>query len=163
MNALVQWEMGALTQRRAFRPFTTSLGLSADDPPVSTFVDPQASALDAFFDAVREAVDQAVAMADEGEIAPPNAQTYQFAIVSLAPLAHVFALPAPLLLPLQDGGIGAEWHDHGLNVELRFRAPYDVYAVIEDADAIVDELHGRDNDLKKAQLALAELSHRARA
>nr|WP_294551640.1 hypothetical protein [uncultured Rhodopila sp.] len=47
--------------------------------------------------------------------------------------------------------MGAEWHERGVNIELRFRRVFDVYAVIEDARGIVPDFHGRDPSLQHAR------------
>ena len=164
MNMSIAWgEYAALTQRGGFRRFNAPAQTAPDyDAEPSTATHPGSLALDAFAAVIREAIELAASLSEEGEFAPINRQTYEYAIKSLLPLVGAFALPAPLLLPLENGGIGAEWHDRGLNIELRFRAPYDVYAVIEDARGTVEPLHGRDNNLAKAQTALGEFAHRGR-
>src|SRR6516225_6752499 len=63
---------------------------------------------------------------------PVDDQTLLYAVQSLAPLILSLELPPPLVLPLQNGGIGAEWHTSGMNIELRVRKPYGIYAVLEE-------------------------------
>jgi hypothetical protein len=99
-------------------------------------------------------------MIAQGDGDPFDHQTFTYAVQSLLPFIVSLALPCPMMLPLQDGGIGAEWHDLGMNVELRFRKLYDVYAVVEDAHDIVSPYHGRDPYLRNVESALLELSHR---
>jgi hypothetical protein len=65
-----------------------------------------------------------------------------------------------LILPLRNGGIGVEWHDRGLNIELRFRAANETYVVIEDAMDGVRTYHGRDPEFVHAELALGGLQRR---
>ena len=70
-------------------------------------------------------------------------------------------MPAPLVLPLQNGGIGAEWQVFGMNIELRFRNPYHIYSVLEDARGVIPPFHGRDPHLVQARTTLRELATRA--
>ena len=95
--------------------------------------------------------------AEEGD--PIDDQTLQYAVQSLGPLIAFFEIPTPLILPLQNGGIGAEWHTSGMNIELRFRKPYDVYVLLEDVQGTAS-FHGRDPDLVHTHPALHELSRR---
>ena len=113
-----------------------------------------------FVEALSEACELSNEMVAEGESLPINMQTMIYAVQSLAPLIASLKLPPPLTLPLQNGGIGTEWHASGMNVELRFRKPYDVYAVFEDARGVIPSYHGRDQDLVQARPVLAELSAR---
>ena len=99
-------------------------------------------------------------MTTEDEAAPHNVQTWLFAAQELVSLFTNLDLPLPLILPLQNGGIGAEWHEQGLNIELRFRSPYKVYVVIEDARNLVSTLHDYDSNLVQARAALRELAAR---
>ena len=117
--------------------------------------------IEQFVEALRDANELSQAMIAEGEISPIDAQTLQYAIETLLPLIKSFKLPPPLILPLQNGGIGTEWHALGMNIELRFRKPYEVYAVFEDAHGVIPPYHGRDRDLVQARSALSELSTRA--
>jgi hypothetical protein len=117
--------------------------------------------IEQFSRAVSDAIALSVEMIAEEEIAPIDVHTLKFAIQSLAPLIATLELPAPLMLPLQNGGIGAEWHTSGLNIELRFRRPYEVYAVLEDAENVIKEYHGRDPDLVQTRFVLSELRARS--
>jgi hypothetical protein len=94
---------------------------------------------------------------EEGD--PVDSQTLQYAALSLSPLITFLELPTPLILPLQNGGIGAEWHASGMNIELRYRKPYDVYAVLEDARGATP-FRGRDPELERTRVALSELARR---
>jgi hypothetical protein len=96
---------------------------------------------------------------DEGD--PVDQQTLTYAIQSIAALMVSLEVSIPLILPLQNGGIGVEWHRSGMNIELRFRKPYDVYAVLEDARSVIDPFHGHDPELVNARFALSELSTRS--
>ena len=96
------------------------------------------------FAAIDEALRISQELVESGEASPIDRQTLEFAIKNIEPMAISMWLPPPLALPLQRGGIGFEWHSHGLNVELRFRGPFDVYAVVEDADGEVESFRGSD-------------------
>ena len=111
--------------------------------------------------ALIEAIELSKTMVAEDEAAPINEQTYFYAVEVLAPLIIAMELPVPLILPLQNGGIGAEWHDRGMNIELRFRNPYHIYAVLEDAQGAIQPFHGRDPFLVQTLAALREVSTRA--
>ena len=119
-----------------------------------------ATRAEAFRNALQEAIDLSELMIAQGDGDPIDHQTFIFAVQSLLPFVVSLALPCPMVLPLQNGGVGAEWHDLGMNVELRFRKLYDVYAVVEDAHNIVLHYHGRDPYLQNVEPALRELSHR---
>jgi hypothetical protein len=114
-----------------------------------------------FGQAFIDAIELSKTMVAEDEAAPINDQTYFYAFSVLAPLVIDMELPVPLILPLQNGGIGAEWHDHRMNIELRFRKPYHIYAVLEDARGVILPLHGRDPHLVRARTALRELATRS--
>jgi hypothetical protein len=117
--------------------------------------------LEGFVQALTEALQLCDTMVADEEGDPVDDQTLLYAIQSLAPLILSLELPPPLMLPLQNGGIGAEWHTSGMNIELRVRKPYDIYAVLEDAQGVISEYYGRDPDLVHARAALCELSTRA--
>jgi len=117
--------------------------------------------IEQFVEALRDACELSNAMIAEGEISPIDFQTLHYATQSLLPLVGSLKLPPPLILPLQNGGIGTEWHAFGMNIELRFRKPYEVYAVFEDARGVISPYHDRDRDLVQARSALSELSARA--
>jgi hypothetical protein len=110
-----------------------------------------------------DSVELSKSMAAEGEAAPLNLQTWSYAAQQLNSLVHNFDLPMPLLLPLQNGGLGAEWHEKGLNIELRFRSPYNVYAVLEDAKGKVGTFQDYDVNLERSRAALQELGLRGRS
>jgi hypothetical protein len=135
--------------------------VNATDPRAALSSETGRLKVEQFFDALRDALELYRVMITEDEISPLDDQTLRYAFQSLLPLFVSFKLPPPLILPLQNGGIGAEWHTFGMNIELRFRKPYDVYAVIEDARGTLPEYHGRDRDLLQARSALSELSIRA--
>ena len=103
------------------------------------------------------------AMVADDEGMPLNIQTWTYAAQELMSIISTLDIQLPLMLPLQNGGIGAEWHDSGLNIELRFRNPYQVYAVLEDAKGIIPTLHDYDRNLAQARIALRELATRTLA
>jgi hypothetical protein len=111
-------------------------------------------------DALTEASELSETMVSEDEASPIDDQTLSYAIGALTPLFISMEIPAPLILPLQNGGIGAEWHDFGMNIELRFRNPYHTYAVLEDARGVIPPFHGRDPRLVQAHTALREFATR---
>jgi hypothetical protein len=118
-------------------------------------------ATDQFYAALNEARELSEIMVAEDEISPIDEQTLNYAIQSLLPLVQRFKLPPPLMLPLQNAGIGAEWHTSAMNIELRFRKPYHVYVLVEDARGALPTYQGRDPNLVQATAALACLSARA--
>jgi hypothetical protein len=117
--------------------------------------------IEKFSEALTEAIELSATMvaAEEGD--PLDYQTVAYALQILLPLIMSLNFPTPLILPLQSGGIGAEWHTSGMNIELRFRKPYDIYAVLEDARGVVLSFHSRDPNLVYARAALRELSNRS--
>jgi hypothetical protein len=117
--------------------------------------------IEQFREALRDALELSDTMIADEAGEPIDNQTLIYAIQTLEPLVMSLKLPPPLMLPLQNGGIGAEWHTSGMNIELRFRKPYDVYAVLEDAQGAVPQYHGRDPHLVQAGSALCELSARS--
>jgi hypothetical protein len=117
--------------------------------------------IEKFTDAVTEGIELSNTMVAADDADPLDYQTLVYALQTLVPLITSLKLPTPLILPLQSGGIGAEWHTSGMNIELRFRKPYDVYAVLEDARGAVASFHSRDSNLVHARSALHELSNRS--
>jgi hypothetical protein len=136
-------------------------GMRQESPAALTGRSVRATLVEEFGKALIEAIELSKTMVAESEAAPLNDQTYFYAFNVLAPLIIAMELPVPLILPLQNGAIGAEWHDHGLNIELRFRNPYDIYAVLEDARDAIQPFYGRDPFLVETLAALRELSTRA--
>jgi hypothetical protein len=130
-------------------------------PRIAIIPDAGQDRLERFIDALNDALQlsHTSAASDEGD--PIDHQTLTYAVQSLAPLMVSLELSPPLILPLQNGGIGAEWHTSGMNIELRFRKPYDVYAVLEDARGIISPFHSRDPELVNASSALSELGKRS--
>jgi hypothetical protein len=116
-----------------------------------------------FLWALSEAIKCSQALVADNEGVPLNIQTWTYATQTISPLIAALDLPSPLLLPLQNGGIGAEWHDFGLNIELRFRSPYQVYVVIEDVRGVVAPFQNFDSNLTQLDVALRELAARKSA
>ena len=126
----------------------------------TSVIDSGRECMEKLFEAVSDAIqlNGTMVAAEEGD--PLDSQTLLYAIQSLAPLVMSLRLPPPLILPLESGGIGAEWHTSGMNIELRFRKPYDVYAVLEDVRGATTPFYGRDPDLVHTHPALQQLSRR---
>ncbi len=80
---------------------------------------------------------------------------------TLVRLTFGLAVDAPLLTPLQGGGLGAEWHAFGLNIELRYRGPYDTYVLIEDVRGRLETRASRGVSFEAVRGALEELARRA--
>lgn len=134
---------------------------SLSEQPLTALVpEPVHDRIEKFGEVLTDALELSQTMVADEEGDPVDDQTLLYAIQSLAPLIISFELPPPLILPLQNGGIGAEWHTSGMNIELRVRRPYDIYAVLEDARGAIPQYHGRDPDLVRARSALCELSTR---
>lgn len=131
----------------------------AESPAAFTESENRAS-LSEFSSALTEAIELSTAMVADGEASTLDFQTLSYAVQTLASVIVAFVLPRPLILPLQKGGLSVEWHEAGMNIELRFRKPYQVHAVIEDARGAVPSYHGPDSDLTKARAALETLSTR---
>nr|WP_294509225.1 hypothetical protein [uncultured Rhodopila sp.] len=129
---------------------TTALAAAADD-----------AATRAFHAAVTKAMELSEAMVVAGDAEPIDQTILADTVRLLLPAISSLGLPSPVVLPLQNGGIGAEWHERGMNIELRFRGLSGVYAVIEDARGIVPEFHGRDPSLQHAVSALQEFARRS--
>ncbi len=103
----------------------------------------------AAFNAAAELAHEMVT-ADEMDL--PDPDIWNCAWTSLSQFAA--KLTAPLVNPLQLGGVSCEWHEHGMNIELRFRGINDVYTVVEDVRGEAAEFHGRDPGLIRATNAL---------
>ena len=135
---------------------------SLSQQPLTALVpEPVQDRIERFAEALTDALVLSDTMVASEEGDPVNQQTLLYAIQSLVPLVMSLKLLPPLILPLQDGGIGAEWHTSGMNIELRFRKPYDIYAVLEDARGAIELFHSRDPDLVHTRSALCELSTRS--
>jgi hypothetical protein len=111
--------------------------------------------------ALQEALTEATEWNNTGDIDLPNPHTWVFAAGSLVRLTFGLAVDAPLLTPLQGGGLGAEWHAFGLNIELRYRGPYDTYVLIEDVRGRLETRASRGVSFEAVRGALEELARRA--
>lgn len=116
--------------------------------------------LDQFSEALNDAIELSETLVSEDEASPIDEQTFAYAMRILTPLFITMEIPAPLILPLQKGGVGAEWHAFGMNIELRFRNPFRTYAVLEDARGVIPPFHGRDPGLVQTHTALREFATR---
>jgi hypothetical protein len=114
----------------------------------------------AFREQVEEAIDLSRDMVADGEADPIDWAVFNDAIRTVLRIAGNPPASCPLILPLRNGGIGMEWHDRGLNIELRFRAANETYVVIEDSANIEQAYHGRDPEFAHAEVALGELRRR---
>ena len=79
--------------------------------------------LEKFGQGFNDAIDLSEAMVAEDEASPLNVQTWAYAVQKLISLILAFDVPLPLMLPLQNGGIGAEWHESGLILSCVSAAP----------------------------------------
>lgn len=111
-----------------------------------------------FDQAWKEAEEAAFEMSQDGEMAPLDRSIWNVAFDYLKTYSAI--LEAPLITPLQQGGVCAEWHEFGLNIELRFRSSRDVFVVIEDARSEISQFMAKDLDLEHATHALNLLSQR---
>jgi hypothetical protein len=150
---------------RAPEVITTPIPASASTEQISIALSEAEAlrkAIGEFYLALSEAREISRAMVSEEDARPMDKQTVAFAVQSLLPIIKQYKLPPPLILPLQNAGVGVEWHIGGMNIELRFRGPYHVYAVLEDAQSAIPEYHGRDPNLMRTSPALARLNSRVR-
>lgn len=111
-----------------------------------------------FKQAISDAIKTAFEMNRAGEMALPDEAVWSNAIAFLQ--AYAMVLDAPFIAPLQGGGLSAEWHEHGLDIELRFRRHRDVFTVIEDARSEIGPFMARDRDFEHATRALNLLAQR---
>jgi hypothetical protein len=142
-------------------PFSGDLDGPEQRSPAAFTIQPLQARVDEFRDALTEAMALSDVMVAEDEGTPLDHQTVIYALTTLFPAVVSLHLPTPLFLPLQNRGIGAEWHASGMNIELRFRGPYDVYAVLEDVQSAISPYHGRDPHLVRTYAALRALSSRS--
>ena len=111
-----------------------------------------------FLSALREGLQLSREMVAADETEPPNVKVWDRAIESIA--SFIGRVPAPLVIPLQQGGLSIEWHSEGLNIELRFRESLDPYVLIDDARGEECQWRGRDQALRFAKKALCRLASR---
>jgi len=117
----------------------------------------------AFREQIEEAIDLSQEMVEAGDADPIDWAVFNGAIRAVLRLAGNPPASCPLIPPLRDGGVVMEWHERGLNIELRFRAGSAPYVLVEDAMRIVPDHHDRDPDLGHAAVALRELPCRIAA
>ena len=110
----------------------------------------------------REAFDTAAELAAEmlaaNEMDAADPVIWRFALESFLPFAWLIS--PPLVNPLQLGGLSCEWHEHGMNIEVRFRGVSDVFTIVEDALGEMPDFHGRDSTLGHALDALSLFAKR---
>lgn len=111
-----------------------------------------------FDQAWKEAEEAAFEMSQDGEMAPLDRSIWNVAFDYLKTYSAI--LDAPLITPLQQGGVCAEWHEAGLNIELRFRGFHSVFTVVEDARNEIGPYMANDPYLDHATRALNLLSQR---
>jgi len=136
---------------------TTAPGIALGTNTPGTFITGMRRSRE-FLDAFVSAVSLATEMAAADEADPPSMEIWQNAWDALA--VSQTKLPAPLLAPLQLGGLSAEWHERGMNIEVRFRGAENAFVVIQDARKEVPEFLGPDPKLIRARGALEKLSAR---
>jgi hypothetical protein len=111
-----------------------------------------------YLDAIVAGAKLAVDMFAADEMDAPDFDLWKSAAIKMIP--YVGTISAPLVHPLQLGGVSFEWHDAGLNIELRFRSELDIFVVIEDARSEIPEFLGKDPFLTNAVAALDALIRR---
>jgi hypothetical protein len=129
--------------------------------PIMTAVDLRSHELDSAFAC---AFGEALFLAEQDEIEAPEDRCWIFAheVLNKIFCDPKFAkLDLPLILPLDLGGLSIEWHDHDLNIEIRFRKSQPIYVVLEDALGQISEYRGRDSSLSRSFEAITALSHRS--
>ena len=97
-----------------------------------------------------------------GDAAPRDGKAWLHAAHSIKGVSRYLDIPVPLVLPLRDGGVGVEWHECGLNIELRFRYSARAYVLIEDVRGIIPAHQSEDHFFMWSETALRELSERRR-
>jgi hypothetical protein len=113
---------------------------------------------EAFRRAFDDALDVAREMVADDAADPPDFNIWNNAVERLGPYASV--LPAPLVGLLQLGGVSVEWHECGLNIEVRFRKDTAPYVVIEDVRGVCPAFHGRKDSASALDFALRVLAQR---
>lgn len=111
-----------------------------------------------FFEALQAGILLAISLVADDEIDVPDLNLWKSTISKM--LSYAGQISAPLVHPLQLGGVSFEWHDAGMNIEIRFRGEQDIFVVIEDARQEIPEFYGKDPSLHKAGQALGTLIRR---
>jgi hypothetical protein len=90
---------------------------------------------------------------------PVRPRVLAFALSSLSRFVSIS--PAPSFSPGGEGDLWALWAAHGLDIELHFRRPEDVFAMISDARREIEPFEGDDPELDVTSRALVALGNRA--
>lgn len=113
---------------------------------------------ESFRRAMFESIDIMQEMVLADEIGLPDINIWRLALSKIGP--YVGDINPPLAYPLQLGGLSLEWHENGINLEIRFYSEDKIYVVVEDAKRDLEEFHGQDKGFLKAQHALEALVSR---
>lgn len=89
---------------------------------------------------------------------PVDTKTLADAMALLTPLSG--RTPAPSFSPGSEGDLWALWAGYGLDIEICFRRPGSVFAMISDQRGEVSEFEDEDPDLVATSRALVALSRR---
>jgi hypothetical protein len=116
--------------------------------------------LNALYEAFSEALVDVEIARGEGDADAPDEQTWAFAWGALSQLLTGLDVPLPLVIPAPTGGLGAEWHAAGLDIELRFRAPGRIYCAVEDGRSVISRASDFRSDLRGIGPAVRELAAR---
>jgi hypothetical protein len=92
---------------------------------------------------------------------PVDPATAQAAEALLMPLSR--GVPAPSFMPGPNGDAWAIWGEAGLSIEICFRGPDDIFAMIDDTWNEVEDFEDVDPGLAVTARVLERLRHRADA
>ncbi len=118
----------------------------------------QWSAIWAFARAFYVGLDCAADLAAEDLADLPNETVWESALSALQDFAPF--VPAPLVTPLQLGGVSIEWHIHDIDIEVRFRANHPPFVLVDDVRNECPAFRGQDPLLNKVISALKLLAQR---
>lgn len=93
-------------------------------------------------------------MTEDGFADDPDEPTWQRAQMALACYPGI---PNPTISPTANGGVFIEWHEHGLDVELRFRADDSLWVEVSDRLGEVPSVAAAVADPEAARPALLAL------
>ena len=111
-----------------------------------------------FYRAFILGLDFAYEMVADDAMDPPNPQVWEQAIDAMVGFAgHV---PLPLVTPLQLGGVSVEWHEHDIDLEVRFRPGVPPFVSVDDVRGLCAAFQGHDKNLVNALSALTTLATR---
>ncbi len=103
-------------------------------------------------------LESAIDLAAEDFADRPDETLWDAAVSAIEDFApHV---PPPLVTPLQLGGVSVEWHLLDLDIEIRFRAGYPPFVVIDDVRGELPAFGGHDLALANSVAALRLLASR---